>query len=294
LYKYIKMSGPIFDANHDPLGDLTLKMTDDLEPEDNMETPDIKNIDDDIKPNVESVEKEIIKPQEDRPVADMFVTKKKKKKVSFEGVKEDEVKEDWSESITNDEKIPPKIRGERGKDKKPRKKRQMTPAALEKLKIAREKSLATRRAKAALKKKAKEDLRVATAQKKRMERQNVKLEVIPENVKIEKKAQQKPANVFNDFDKFCNFMDRYDERKKKKHSTSRQPHPNQKIPERQRPRPPVQPSNRNPQFRQTGGSRRPRSPPPTDFSPFSLLKSGRRSVFGNSGMNNSGGYNNNW
>ena len=54
MYKYIKMSGPIFDANHDPLGDLTLKMTDDLEPEDNMETPDIKNIDDDIKPNLRS------------------------------------------------------------------------------------------------------------------------------------------------------------------------------------------------------------------------------------------------
>lgn len=283
------MSQPIFDRNHDPLGDLTLKMTDDLEPEDDMTTPTIRNVDDNIEPNVASVEKEIIQEPEKKPMEAMFVTRKNKKVTIKEGVKEDKPSEDWVESITHDK--PKKIRGERGKDKAPRKKRVMTPEALEKLKLAREKSLAKRRATAAAKKAKKEELRVAKAEAKIEARQAKKPQV--NRVLQTIKEKEAPVNVFNDFDKFCSFMDRYDERKKKTHSTSRQPHPNKKMPERERPRPPVQAAPRNATFSQNG-RRHNKSPPPGNFSPYSLLKSGRRSVFGNGGMNNSGGYNNGW
>lgn len=218
-------------------------------------------------------------------VNEMFVTKKKaKKEVVLEGITED-VEEAYE--------VPPpvKIRGERGKDKVKRKKRVMTQAALDGLKRAREKSLATRKANKAKKLAEKEAKRVAVAESKVAARtpQNVKMEVRHKQVEIIKKADT-PANVFNDFDKFCSFMDRYDERKKKNHSTDKKPHPNQKIPERQRPRPPVQQQQRNPTFSQNG-RRANKSPPPSNFSPYSLLKSGRNSVFGNGGMNN--GYNNN-
>ena len=278
------MSGPVFDKNLDPLGDLTLKMTPDLE----MEIDD-----DNIEPNVESVEEAYESPQT-TPVENIFVKKEKKR---LEAIKETPMEDTLQmENLV----------GDRGKDKKKRKKRTMTPAALEKLAAARQKSLATRKAKAAVKREKIEAERVSRALKRRADKQELldkqalnKYEMtknqIPiqaqqtENVKIKAvervKAQpQQATNVFGDFDMFCNYMERYDERKRKKHTTSSNPHPNQKIPERQRPRPPVQQANRNPQFRTTGGAR---NKPPADFSPYSLLKSGRGSVFGRSGMNGS-------
>ena len=279
------MSGPVFDKNLDPLGDLTLKMTPDLE----MEIDD-----DNIEPNVESVEEAYESPQT-TPVENIFVKKEKKR---LEAIKETPMEDTLQmENLV----------GDRGKDKKKRKKRTMTPAALEKLAAARQKSLATRKAKAAVKREKIETERVSRALKRRADKQELldkqalnKYEMtrnqIPiENVKIQprvaalKKEHAPVANVFGDFDMFCNYMERYDERKRKKHTTSSNPHPNQKIPERQRPRPPVQQANRNPQFRTTGGAR---NKPPADFSPYSLLKSGRGSVFGRSGMN--GGNNTGW
>ena len=183
----------------------------------------------------------------------------------------------------------------------------MTPAALEKLAKARAASLIKRKAKKEAKLAATEAARVKRAQSKRQARQakqevevkhaeakhaevkhfepvNIKLPV-SENIKIPQKPQ--PANVFNNFDNFCDFMERYDERKKKKHSTSNQPHPNKRMPDRSRPRPPVTPVERIPVHR--GGSRRTSSPPAGNFSPYSLLKRGN-SRFG-SGNNNFGG---NW
>ena len=280
------MSGPVFDKNLDPLGDLTLKMTPDLEPE----------LDDDnIEPNVESVEEAYESPQT-TPVENIFVKKEKKR---LEAIKETPMEDTLQmENLV----------GDRGKDKKKRKKRTMTPAALEKLAAARQKSLATRKAKAAVKREKIETERVSRALKRRADKQELldkqalnkyemtknQIPIERENVKIKAvervKAQpQQATNVFGDFDMFCNYMERYDERKRKKHTTSSNPHPNQKIPERQRPRPPVQQANRNPQFRTTGGAR---NKPPADFSPYSLLKSGRGSVFGRSGMN--GGNNTGW
>ena len=278
------MSGPVFDKNLDPLGDLTLKMTPDLE----MEIDD-----DNIEPNVESVEEAYESPQT-TPVENIFVKKEKKR---LEAIKETPMEDTLQmENLV----------GDRGKDKKKRKKRTMTPAALEKLAAARQKSLATRKAKAAVKREKIEAERVSRALKRRADKQELldkqalnkyemtKNQIPIENVKIKAvervKAQpQQATNVFGDFDMFCNYMERYDERKRKKHTTSSNPHPNQKIPERQRPRPPVQQANRNPQFRTTGGAR---NKPPADFSPYSLLKSGRGSVFGRSGMN--GGNNTGW
>ena len=266
------MSGPVFDKRLDPLGDLTLKMVDAM--------PEIEINDDDIEADVASVEEAYESPQT-TPVENIFVKKEKKR---LAAIKETPMEDDLQmENLV----------GDRGKDKKKRKKRTMTPAALEKLAAAREKSLATRRAKAALKKEKIETERVSRALKRRQDKQDLldkqalnKYEMtknqIPiertENVKIKAvercKTPVQAANVFGDFDTFCNYMERWDERKRKKHTTSSQPHPNQKIPERQRPRPPVQPVNRNPRT------------PPADFSPYSLLKSGRGSVFGRSGMNN--------
>jgi hypothetical protein len=277
------MSGPVFDPTLDPMADLTLKMADDLEP---MEEEDHN------EPDVREVE-ECVKPLVDRKKDEIFVCGR--------GTKPDEMIDTTGvESIVNDEtNTPPiaRVRGERGKDKKKRKKRQMTPAALEKLRLAREKSLAVRRKKKADKLERIERERVARARNKRQERAS-SLSAPKENIKLERKEVKekivppKPSNVFGDFDKFCNFMDRYDERKRKKHTTSKVPHPNRKLPERQRPRPPIQQVQRAPQFRTTGG-RRNKSPPPGDFSPYSLLKSGRRSVFG-SGMGNSNNYGGGW
>jgi hypothetical protein len=281
------MSGPVFDKNLDPLGDLTLKMTPDLEPE----------LDDDnIEPNVESVETAYESPQT-TSVENIFVKKEKKR---LEAIKETPMEDTLQmENLV----------GDRGKDKKKRKKRTMTPAALEKLAAARQKSLATRKAKAAVKREKIETERVSRALKRRADKQelldkqalnkyemtknqipieNVKIKAV-ERVRATAAAPQQATNVFGDFDMFCNYMERYDERKRKKHTTSSNPHPNQKIPERQRPRPPVQQTQRNPQFRTTGGAR---NKPPADFSPYSLLKSGRGSVFGRSGMN--GGNNSGW
>tara|TARA_R110000744_G_scaffold81700_3_gene160410 strand:+ start:764 stop:1582 length:819 start_codon:yes stop_codon:yes gene_type:complete len=272
------MSGKLFDKTSDPMSDLTLKMTEELKPE--------------IIEDVPNMEEEKATPRE---VENIFVVRKQAQGIKKD-VMEDPLPDMGIESIVNDEDIP-RIQGERGKDKKPRKKRVMTPEALEKLAKAREKSLANRRAKSAAKKAATEDARVKRAKKKRQIRAATPLPLSPvsENIKIpfktikqqEAKLPTKPVNVFNDFDNFCDFMERYDERKKKKHSTSNQPHPNKRMPDQHRPRPPITPVERVPVHR--GGSRRTSSPPAGNFSPYSLLKRGN-SQFGK-GTNNYGG---NW
>ena len=220
------MSGPVFDKNHDPLGDLTLKMTDDLDPEFDDEKTKNNII---LDKNVESVEASY-ESKEDREVNEMFVVKGKKKAIK----KDVEVND--IESIVQDEPVKPR---------KHRKKRVMTPLALEKLKVAREASLIKRRASALARKEQNEKARVERARKKRADREEKKdnealakheQPVNEVQLKISEPIQEPiraptPVNVFGDFDKFCNYMDRYDERKRKKHSTNKQPHPNQKIPE---------------------------------------------------------------
>ena len=161
------MSGKLFDKTSDPMSDLTLKMTEELKPE--------------IIEDVPNMEEEKAKPRE---VENIFVVRKQAQGIKKD-VMEDPLPDMGIESIVNDEDIP-RIQGERGKDKKPRKKRVMTPEALEKLAKAREKSLANRRAKSAAKKAATEDARVKRAKKKRQIRAATPLPLSPvsENIKI--------------------------------------------------------------------------------------------------------------
>ncbi len=112
--------------------------------------------------------------------------------------------------------------GKRGRDKKPRKKRVMSDAQKEKLAKARQKSLEVRRAKA----------RAKYAEKKKKKEEKVTSDPIPIPVNI-------PKDNMENFDKFCEYMERYEQRKMKKVSFSQDPHPNKIIPTAQKPRPPV-------------------------------------------------------
>lgn len=112
--------------------------------------------------------------------------------------------------------------GKRGRDKKPRKKRILSEEAKQKLALARKKSLEVRREKA----------RAKYAEKKK--------------IKEEAKKEVKPIvpdatvlNQTNNFDQFCEFMDRYEARKLKTVSQSQDPHPNKIIPTNHKPRPPI-------------------------------------------------------
>ncbi len=165
-----------------------------------------------------------------------------------------------------DEEIPKTKRGKRGNDKKPRKKRVMTEKQKENLRKAREKSLAVRRAKKA------EKLAKKNGGKSQVLKQEKKeVETMAKPVPIPSVANQAPMS----FDYFCDLMDRYEERTKKKHSTTQEPHPNKKIPHQAKPRPPVQKVQRN--------IVNVRQPPPDNFDPYSILQNNRTgagSLFG--------------
>lgn len=97
--------------------------------------------------------------------------------------------------------------GKRGKDKVKRKKKVMSQAQLDALALGRERSRAKRSAK-------KDGRRT--------------------------KIIEKPVpHTKLDYETFSSYMDMYEDKKKTKHSTSRQPHPNKIINERLRPLPPT-------------------------------------------------------
>lgn len=164
-------------------------------------------------------------------------------------------------------------RGKRGNDKKPRKKRVMTEKQKENLRKAREKSLAVRRAKKAAKLKEKQD-KVKAPDKIYSSTENTKIKSQPRD--IPKPVAPTPVKMQTpmSFDYFCNLMDRYEERKLKKHTTSREPHPNKVIPHTQKPRPPIQKVQRKaPVVRE----------PPTNFNAYDILqnrRNGSNSLFG--------------
>jgi len=177
----------------DPLADLAIKPMEEIEEE------------------VEIIQQEIQEP----PVGanDVFGKDFKKKNIKLEKkeIKEDEIKDNLPNSLQTELKEVPQRR--RGKDKVKRKKKVMSQSQLDALARGRAKSLATRQAKAAGKKKA-EKPKMAAPQK------NTKLS----------------------YDDFSNYMDMYEEKRKKKHSTSKEPHPNKIINPRHRPlAPPSQP-----------------------------------------------------
>ena len=105
-----------------------------------------------------------------------------------------------------------KGQGKRGKDKKKRKKKVMSEAQLASLAKGRAASLAKRQAKAQAK----------------SEPKSAPIPIIAPPVKAQAL----------DYSTFSNYMDMYEEKKKKKYSTSTQPHPNKVINERHRPTPP--------------------------------------------------------
>ena len=116
--------------------------------------------------------------------------------------------------------------GKRGRDKKPRKKRVMSDAQKEKLALARQKSLEVRRAKA----------RAKYAEKKKQKEEKK----VSEPINIPKPQQDATIlNPMSNFDRFCEYMERYEQRKMKKVSNSQDPHPNKIIPTNHKPRPPV-------------------------------------------------------
>lgn len=265
------MSGKVFDKTLSGLPDLQIK----VDPEEMMEKTDDQEAGDELVIPESPTKKEY-----SMSTSEIFVTRQKAKKeatlsekqkklnyeekqnIQFEiirkgvvdGVAKDEIINDVD--IDMDEEIITTKRGQRGNDKKPRKKRVMTDKQKENLKKAREKSLAVRRAKKAAKAKP-------------------KLKTIPEMPKPSAPIpiqQQAPMS----FDYFCNLMDRYEDRNQKKHATTTEPHPNKKIPRAEKPRPPVQKVQRNTiQVRQ----------PPTNFDPYSILNNNRKgnsSLFGSS------------
>ena len=176
------------------------------------------------------------------------------------GIKKEPASEELIDFERDTEPQPAQLRGKRGGDKKPRKKRVMTEKQKENLKKAREKSLAVRRAKKAAK--------------------AAKLKPIKEEGKIEPVQMAKPTApipIINQapmsYEYFADMMDKYENRKKKKHTSSAEPHPNKIIPHQEKPRPPIQKVQRNVTVRQ----------PPSSFDPYAILNnnsSGNKSLFG--------------
>tara|TARA_R100001369_G_scaffold90844_3_gene130574 strand:- start:361 stop:1053 length:693 start_codon:yes stop_codon:yes gene_type:complete len=122
------------------------------------------------------------------------------------------VKDEISSTVPDIMAEEPRGQGKRGKDKAKRKKKVMSEKQLSALAKGRANSLAKRQAKKAQK--------LAPIK-----------EVVP--------AMPKPAPAEKlDYSTFSNYMDMYEEKKKKKHYSSTQPHPNKIINEIHRPTPP--------------------------------------------------------
>jgi len=139
------------------------------------------------------------------------------------GLNEENIKLEKNDGIVEDKMTdniptPKKQVGKRGKDKQPRKKRQPTKAQLLALEKGRVKSLEIRR-----------------------------------NKIVEKMPPPQPAAKL-DYSTFSSYMDMYEDSRKKKHSTSKEPHPNKVIEEIHRPIPPKSKPNPVPRMLNwTGG-----------------------------------------
>lgn len=128
------------------------------------------------------------------------------------GIKKDKMVID----MVIDNELPQKSKiGKRGKDKKKRAKKVMTESQLAALAKGRAKSLATRSARKLAKQKA--------------------IESVTNPVPV--LAKPTPHKQL-DYDTFSNYMNMYEDSKKKKYNTSSEPHPNKVINERLRPLPP--------------------------------------------------------
>ena len=244
------MSGhkPVFDDSIDGMPDLTLEEDPDklIELSKDQQAGkqlDLEDIEDDAK-NIKHFN-----------AKDIFVMRQKKKKREMERKIEEEEEaplDDGVQKEQNRDNINMEIQEQaethpdnepdskkpafrkRGKDKKPRKKKVMTEKQKEALKKAREKSLQVRRAKAAARKKAKEE-EYLSRQPKAPPKPTAPIP-IPNPKPIQAPQMQ--------FEHFCSLMDRYEARKKKQVDTTPAPHPNKKIAQQHRPRPPIQKNKR--------------------------------------------------
>jgi len=162
----------------------------------------VENMQEDTNRRIDEDE-EILEPQENVDKSDVF-SKFKKENVKLET-------KDIMENNTDLDIPEDKKRGQRGKDKAKRKKKILTASQLAGLARGREKSKATR----------------------------AKNKILRANSKVKyNQVKEMPAPVKNeklDYDTFSNYMDQYEEKRKKKHSTTRQPHPNKIINPRHRP-----------------------------------------------------------
>jgi len=181
-------------------------------------------------------------------------------------LKEDDLKSNIDLEIKEDDPPPKKTRGKRGQDKKPRKKREMTEERKAQLKIAREKSLAVRREKA----------------RQKRENKKTKTKPVPIIKEMPKPVAPPVRTPQMSFDYFCDLMDRYEERKKKKVSVSQEPHPNKKIPYQHKPRPPIQKIQRQnvnkPRMQQKRENIKVVQPV-DNFSAYSILKKTNKNLF---------------
>ena len=161
-----------------------------------------------IKPveNIEMKVENIVNVVEETPVTGEQVFGKSFKKEP--GIKEDVI---VNESV--DIPQPLTLVGKRGPDKKKRKKKIMSEKQLAALALGRERSLVSRR-------------KNAVARKEKKAAKPIPVIAPP------------ALNQALDYSTFSNYMDLYEEKKKKKYSTSTQPHPNKVINERLRPTPP--------------------------------------------------------
>lgn len=185
----------------DPLADiadLAIKPMEELEEEGTN-----RQIDDD---------EELLEPKEKVGPGDVFkkyADKEKKQNIKLE------TKDKIQDNIEADLSLPEdSMRGKRGKDKKKRKKKVLTQSQLDGLAKGRAKSIETRR-------------------RKKEERQKGK--------KANRQPEPMPAPVPNtklDYETFSSYMDMYEEKRKKKHSNTKEPHPNKVINSRMRPMPP--------------------------------------------------------
>jgi hypothetical protein len=186
------------------------------------------------KPNVELVIEKETKHD------NVFYKKPQIKDIVIDDEIPDELESNIEDIKIKEEEPEKKKRGKRGKDTKPRKKRILSDAQKEALAKGRIKSAEVRRAK-----------RDAKLESKKSKPVN-----IPEQ-KIAPPERFKPL----DYNTFCSYMDQYSEKVKKKHSISKQPHPNKIINHQLRPQPPKskpniikQPIIKEPEINQWTGS----------------------------------------
>tara|TARA_R110001592_G_scaffold184578_3_gene428345 strand:- start:1050 stop:1868 length:819 start_codon:yes stop_codon:yes gene_type:complete len=267
------MSGKVFDTEISGLPDLELK----IDPAQMVEpTTDQKEGDELILPEEKEVNPYSMKTSEIFVMRKKEMKKKKEKQevernIKLEVIPEDgiiEEKEIDDLQFKMDEEVKTK-RGKRGNDKKPRKKRVMTDKQKENLRKAREKSLAVRRAKKAAKQEEKnKNKKISNSHILRNENKIVKEVSQPKDIPRIPVANSAPMS----FDYFCDLMDRYENRKAKKHSTTREPHPNKIIPHQAKPRPPIQKVQRN--------QVKVNPPHPIEFDPYTILQKRQGSLFG--------------